>query len=87
MWTGAINAKVRATKSRKDFFATNAHYPLHWSLNSFVGALQSVWVHLGLFRNRMKLDAKQGEQVQLMRKLVSRSHAEIFLYERTQSTP
>jgi len=87
VWTGAINAKVRATKSRRDFFATNAHYPLHWSLNSFVGALHSVWVHLGSFRNRMKLDAKQGELVQLMRKLVARSHAGIFLYERTQSTP
>ena len=46
-----------------------------------------VWVHLGSFRNRMKLNAKQGELVQLMRKLVPRSHAEIFLYERTQSTP
>ena len=30
------------------------------------GALPSVWVHLGSFRNRMKLDAKQGELVQLM---------------------
>ena len=35
----------------------------------------------------MKLDAKQGELVQLMRKLVPRNHAGIFLYERTQSTP
>jgi len=25
--------------------------------------LHSVWVHLGSFRNRMKLDAKQGELV------------------------
>ena len=35
----------------------------------------------------MKLDAKQGGLVQLMRKLVPRSHAGIFLYEHTQSTP
>jgi hypothetical protein len=35
----------------------------------------------------MKLDAKQGEPVQLMRKLVPRNHAGIFLYERNQSTP
>ena len=35
----------------------------------------------------MKLDAKQGELVQLMRKLVPQSHAGIFLYERTQSSP
>ena len=44
-------------------------------------------MHLGLFRNRMKLDAKQGELVQLMRKLVPRSHAGIFLNERKKSTP
>ena len=69
------------------FFSTNAPSPPHWTLNSCFGALRSVWVHLESFRKRMKLDAKQGEIVQLMRKLVPRSHAEIFLYERTQSTP
>ena len=81
--TGAINAKVRARKSRQDFFATNTPNPLHWTLNSCFGALHSVWVHLGSFRKRMKLDAKQGELVQLMRKLVPRSHAWIFLNEST----
>ena len=55
--------------------------------NSCFGASHSVWMHLGSFRNRMKLDAKQDELVQLMRKLMPRSHAEIFLYKRTQSTP
>ena len=55
--------------------------------NSCFGASHSVWMHLGSFRNRMKLDAKLCELVQLMRKLVPRSHTEIFLYERTQSTP
>jgi hypothetical protein len=44
-------------------------------------------MHLGSFRNRMKLDANYGELVQLMRKLVPRSHAGIFLFERNQSTP
>ena len=39
--------------------------PPHWTLNSGFGALHSVWVHLGSFRNRMKLDAKQSELVQL----------------------
>ena len=38
--------------------------PPHWTLNSGFGALHSVWVHLGSFRNRMKLDAKQSELVQ-----------------------
>ena len=35
----------------------------------------------------MKLDAKQGELVQLMQKCVPRSHVGIFRNERTQSTP
>ena len=68
--------------------APNGPNPLHWTLNSCFGALHSVWVHLGSFRNRMKLDPKQGELlVQLMRKFVPRSHAGIFLYERTHSAP
>ena len=87
MCTGAINAKVRATKSRRDFFSTNTPNPLHWTLNSCFGVLHSVWVHLGSFRNYMKLDAKQGELVQLMQKFLPRSRVGIFLYERTQSTP
>jgi len=40
-------------------------------------------VHLGSFDKCMKLDAKQGELVQLMRKLVPRSQAGIFLNEST----
>ena len=35
----------------------------------------------------MKLDAKQGEMVQLMQKFMPRSLFEIFRNERTQSTP
>ena len=68
-------------------FSTNAPNPPHWTLNSCFGALHSVWVHLGSFRNYMKLDAKQGELVRLMQKFVPRSHVEIFHNERTQSTP
>src|SRR6185437_1652824 len=85
--TGAINAKVRATKSRRDFFSTNTPNPLHWTLNTCFGVLHSVWVHLGSFRNYMKLDAKHGQLVQLMRKFLPRSHVGIFLYEPTQTTP
>ena len=59
----------------------NAPNPPHF------GALYSVWVHLGSFRNSMKLDAKQVELVQLMQKFLPRSRVGIFLYERTQSTP
>ena len=64
-------------------FCNERTNPLHWTLNSCFGPLHSVWVHLGSFRIRMKLDAKQGELVQLMRKLVPRSHAGIFLNKRT----
>jgi len=45
------------------------------------GAFHSVWVHLGSFRNCMKLGAKRGEVVQLMQKFVARSHAGIFLQQ------
>ena len=50
------------------------------------GALYSGWVHLGSFRNSMKLYAKEGELVQLMQKSVPRSHVGIFCNKRTQST-
>ena len=69
------------------FFATNAPNPPHWTINSCFGALHSVWVHLGSFRNSMKLDAKQGELVQLMQKFVPQSHVGIFCNEHTQSAP
>ena len=49
--------------------------------------LHGVWVYLGSFRNYMKLDAKQGELVQLMRKFLPRSHVGIFHNESTQSAP
>ena len=49
--------------------------------------LHRVWVHLGSFRNYMKLGAKRGELVQLMQKFVPRIHIVIFRNERTSSTP
>src|SRR6185312_11084885 len=60
------------------FFAMNAPNPPHWTLNSCFGALHSVWVHLGSFRNYMKLDAKKVKLVQLMRKFLPRCHVGIF---------
>ena len=50
------------------------------------GAFHKVWVHLGSFRNCMKLGAKRGELVQLMQKFVPRSDVGIFRNERTKST-
>ena len=49
--------------------------------------LHSILVHLGSFRNYMKLGAKRGELVQLMQKFVPRSDVGIFRNERTKSTP
>ena len=45
--------------------------------------LCSILVHLGLFRNYMKLGAKRGELVQLMQKFVQRRHVVIFPNKRT----
>ena len=44
-------------------------------------------MHLGSFRKRMKLDAKQGELVQLIQKFMPWSDVRIFRNERTQSAP
>ena len=65
----------------------NTPSPPHWTLNSCFGALHSVWVYLGSFRNSMKRDAKQSELVQLKQKFMPRSHVGSFHNERTQSAP
>ena len=67
--TGAINAKVCATKSHVKF-RMNAPDPPHWTLNSCFGASRSVWVHLAMFHYYTKLVAKWVELVQLMHKFV-----------------
>ena len=69
-------------RSHVGIFATNEPNQLYWTPNSYFGALHSVWVDLGSFRNCMKLDAKQGELVQLMQKFMPRSHVGIFRNER-----
>ena len=73
-------------RSHVVIFTTNAPDPPHWILNSCFGVFHSVWVHLGSFRNCMKLGAKRGELVQLMQKFVPRSHIGIFRNEHTLST-
>ena len=81
--TGAINAKVGATMSCKNFFTTNAPDPHHWTLNSCFGAFLSIWVHLGPFRYFTKLGAKHARLVQLMQKFVTRCLVGIFHKERS----
>ena len=85
--TGAINAKVRATMSCKNFFTTNAPDPHHWTLNSCFGAFHSVWVHLGPFRYCTKLCAKCAKLVPLMQKFMPRCRVRIFRNEHSRSTP
>ena len=84
-WTGAINAKVRATKLGR--IATNAPDPPHWTLNSTFVAFRSDWVRLGLICYDSKLIAKWAELVQLMQKFMRRSCIGCFRNERTWSTP
>ena len=48
-WTGAITGQVCAMKSHRKIFATNTPDPPHWTLNSWFGALHSVWLHLAMF--------------------------------------
>ena len=74
-------------RSQVVIFPTNTPDPPYWTLNSCFGVFPSVWVHLGSFRNCMKLGAKRGELVQLMQKFVPRSHVGIFRNEGTLSTP
>ena len=74
--TGEINAKVRAIKSCRTFFATTL--PIHWILNSCFGAFLSVWVHLEPFCYYTKLAAKRAKLLQLMQKFVPRSRVGIF---------
>ena len=82
--TGRTRAKVRATKSLRNFFATNAPDPPHWTLNSCFGTFHTIWVHLVLFGCLTKVGAKQAK---LGQKFVPRSRVGIFRNERTRSTP
>ena len=85
--TAQSGEKVRATKLRRNFVATNAPDPPHRTLNSCIAAFHSVMLHFGLFCYYTKLDTKWAKLVQLMQKFMPRSHDAIFRNERTQSTP
>ena len=58
--TGRTSAKVRATKSSRIFFMTNASYPPHWSLKSCFGAFRTILVHLRPFGCLTKIEAKRS---------------------------
>ena len=86
-WTCAINAKVRATKSRQNFS------PLMHPINP-IGPQTQVLVRFIVFGciwdrfvTAWNLVAKQAELVQLMQKFVPRSRVGFFHNERIRSTP
>ena len=62
-------------KSHRNFFATNAPNPPHWTLNSCFVAFRTIWVHLGPLSCLTKLGAKHSELVQ---KFVTRSASNHF---------
>ena len=64
---GQTSTKVRATKSRRNFLATNAPDSPHWTLNSSFGAFCTIWMYLGQFDRLTKLGAKWAELVQKVR--------------------
>ena len=75
-----------APRIRIGFFAANPPDPPHCTLNSCFGAFHSVWVHFGLFRYSMKVDAMRAGMVELMHKFVPWSRVRSFQNERTRST-
>ena len=82
--TFRTTAKVRATKSSRIVFATNAPNPPYWTLNSCFGAFCTVLVHLQPFGCLAKLEAKHFE---LLQTFVPQSRVGIFRNESTRSTP
>ena len=84
--TGAINAKVRAMKSRRNFWQRSHPMHPHWTLNSCYSVFRTVWVHLEPFRRLMKLSSKWAELVRLMQKFMPRSRVGIFHNECTWFT-
>ena len=86
-WSCAINAKVRARKSLRNF--SKWTHPIHP-----IGPWTHVLVRLAVFRCILdffhyctNLGAKRAEPVQLMQKFVPQSRIGIFRNQRTRSTP
>ena len=56
------------------------------TLNSYIGAFRTVWLHLRPFRYGTILYAKLTKILQLMQKYVPRSRVGIFRNDRSQPT-
>ena len=72
--TGRTSARVRATKSRRNFWQRMHPIHPHWTLNWYFGAFRTIWVHSGPFGCHTKLGVKRAELVQ---KFVPRSRVGI----------
>ena len=64
----------------------NAVDPHQSTLNSYIGAFHTVWLHLRPFRYITIVYAKLAKILQLMQKYVPRSRVGIFRNDRSQST-
>ena len=85
--TGAINAKVRATKSCRNFSQWTLLISTIGPKTPVLVNFFSVWVHFGLFHYCTKLGAKWANLVQLMQKFMPRCLVRILHNERSWSTP
>jgi hypothetical protein len=77
--TGAINAHVRETKSRRNF--SQQTHPIHP-----LGHQTHILGRFGSFRYWMNFGAKRAGLVKLMHKFMQPSRVGIFRNERTGST-
>ena len=81
---GRTSARVRATKSRRNFSQrTHPMLPIG-PTNQCFGAFHTIWVHSGPFGCLTKLGAKRAELVQ---KFAPRSRVQIFCNEHTRFSP
>ena len=77
--TGAINAKVRATKLRRNFLRRTP------PIGPKTHVLLHLIVYLGMFCYDIKLGAKWAKPVQLIQKFMRQSPVGIFCNERIGS--
>jgi hypothetical protein len=82
--TGRTSAKVRATKSRRNFSQKHTRSTPLDSNVTFWCLFRTIWVHSGPFGCLTKLGGKRAKLVQ---KFLPRSCVRIFRNEHTRSTP
>jgi len=81
--TGRTSAKVRATRSHRNFSQRTHLIDHHWTLNRCFGAFRTILAHSEPFGCLSKLSTKRDELVQ---KFVPRSRIGIYRNECSRST-